>query len=139
MDAHRAARYLAKTQHARERLGQVAEWIARASTEPMARLATYKAFQEASEAAADLAAMMRVDSGDTPQDDRANFGALAERGEVARDAAARLQEATGLRNRLVHEYERLDDTVALRSIALLAPSVAAFLQEVDEWVASKRK
>lgn len=139
MDARRAARYLAKTQHGLERLAQVSDWLPRGGADPMARLATYKAFQEAAEAAADLAAMMRVDSGETPKDDRTNIAALAMHGDIPHDLADPLQLATGLRNRLVHEYEKLDDGIALRSIASLAPSLTTFLQGVDAWVASKRK
>lgn len=105
----------------------------------MPRLATYKAFQEAAEACADVAAMMRVDTGDVPKDDRTNFAALGERHVISASLVPMLQEATGLRNRLVHEYEKLDDAIALASVARLAGALTAFIVEVEAWLASRRK
>lgn len=105
----------------------------------MPRLATYKAFQEAAEACADVAAMLRVDAGEVPKDDRTNFASLAALHVIRSDLVAPLQEATGLRNRLVHEYERLDDGIALASLIRLSASLSAFIEEVEAWLASRRK
>lgn len=137
MDAPRAARYVDKIAHARRRLAQVDAWLADARKDERSALATFKAFQEAAEAAADLAAMSCVDAGRPARDDYANFARAAEQGVFTIALVKPLEEATGLRNRLVHEYDGVDPPRALEAIARLAPGIASFLQEVESWV-SKR-
>lgn len=110
------------------------EWVGQASKGAMARLATYKAFQEAAEAAADLAAMALVDSGKPARDDYANFDLAARAGICAEGLAAPLAESTGLRNVLIHEYDGIDVDRALAGIDRLAPAIEAFLTEVERWL-----
>lgn len=138
MDERRVARYLAKVDHARARLALVDEWLDAASKSTQAELATYHAFQVAAEASADLAAMMVVDAGQPSRDDRANFGLLVTAGSIPHALLAPLQEATSLRNRIVHEYDGVQPRLALASIRRLRPALGAFLDEVTRWISTPK-
>lgn len=48
--------------------------------------------------------------------------------------AEALHEITGLRNRLVHEYNGLDGEIALNSARRLAPKSNAAAKEVRTWL-----
>jgi uncharacterized protein YutE (UPF0331/DUF86 family) len=138
VDPSRVERYLDKLDHARERLGLVQAWTPKARTEAHWRLATYKAFQEAAEAIGDLVAMAVVDSGHPAKDDYRNVDLAVEEDALAPRLADPLAEATGLRNRLVHEYETLDDEIALESVEQLVEPMLEALAEVETWLDSRR-
>lgn len=138
MDARRGRRYADKLRHAREALADVVAWSDEAATDRKSRRAVYKAFQEACEAVSDLAAMLVVDAGITSRDDYLNLDAAAKALPSLVPHLAALKEATGLRNRLVHEYNGLDDGVALEAIGELVPAVDAFLAEVESWWTSQQ-
>lgn len=138
MDAARRARYLDKLAHADARLGLAEEWLGAARVSTKDRLAAYKAFQEAAEAATDLAAMAVADSGRVPKDDYMNLASCVELGLTSPALLPALRKAVGLRNRLVHEYNGIDDATALSSMEALAPKVREFLGGVERWLTSKR-
>lgn len=138
MEPSRLERYLDKLDHARERLSFVQAWSPKASGEAHWRLATYKAFQEAAEATSDLFAMAVVDSGKPAKDDYRNLDLAAEKGVIDEDRVDALAEATGLRNRLVHEYETLDEELAIDSIEHLVEPMRSALEEVETWLDRKR-
>lgn len=137
VDPERFERYVDKIDHARERLDLVDAWGAKAAGELHWRLATYKAFQEAAEALADILAMAVVDSGRPAKDDYKNISLAADRGIIDDAWLGPLGEATGLRNRLVHEYETLDDSIALTSMGDLIEPMRSALEEVEAWLNSK--
>ena len=134
VDASRAARYADKLAHASDRLSRFLEWAPAASGDLKARLAAYKAFQEASEALSDVVAMIVKDSGRVPKDDYTNLRLLEEASVLSTDAAGALREGNGLRNRLVHEYGGLVDDVALASGKRLCPLLASVIEEVRRWI-----
>jgi len=81
----RIKRYLRKLEHFSWRLSQVSDWISEVDEEvfvrdEMRKLATYKAFQEAVEAAMDIVAMICRDEGLVPEDDFTNVENLERRG-----------------------------------------------------------
>lgn len=137
MDPQRLRRYRDKLRHADEALGDVEAWLPEAGTDRKSRRAVYKAFQEACEAAADLAAMVAVDSGVSAKDDYLNFDEARKAGLDIERELSDLKEATGLRNRIVHEYNGLDDKVALEAMADLAPALRSFLEAVEAWLTSR--
>lgn len=95
------------------------------------RAGRYKAFQEAVEACLDLVAMMCKDLGIKPQDDYSNL----ERLNVLTEGSKKvLIEANGLRNHLVHRYNKRDDLLALESMRSLHSGVMAFGEEVEAWL-----
>lgn len=137
METARAERYLDKIDHARERLENVSEWSPRARQELHWKLATYKAFQESAEAISDLLAMAVVDSGHAAKDDYRNIDQAVSLDVISEQHADILTQATGLRNRLVHEYETLDDEIALVSMEELVGPMRRSLEEVTGWLKSR--
>ncbi len=81
------------------------------------RKAAEKLLQEVVEAAADVNAHLLVESGRAAPDDLySSFLGLAELGVLDPELARRLAPSAGLRNRLIHEYEQIDDGVVLASL-----------------------
>ncbi|NMA10987.1 MAG: DUF86 domain-containing protein, partial [Methanomicrobiales archaeon] len=95
-------------------------------TDRILRKAMYKEFQEAVEAAADICALMRRSLDSSAQDDYSNVDYLVEREIVSADLGKALKEANGLRNRLVHEYDGVNDRIAYASIARLTETLREF-------------
>ena len=119
-----------------KRAGQVQEWMGEVSEEDFleddkTKLAVYKAFQEAVEASLDLVAMMCKDLGITSQDDYSNLEKLTSLSAQSREV---LIEANGLRNHLVHRYNRRDDLLAMQSMKDLEGGIVAFGEEVEGWL-----
>jgi uncharacterized protein YutE (UPF0331/DUF86 family) len=136
MKPERAGRYRDKLDLIILRAGQAHSWLDEEDPEDFladdkTKLATYKAFQEAVEASMDLVAMMCKDLGSTPQDDYGNLDRLEVLGESSREV---LKEANGLRNHLIHRYNRRDDQLARQSMADLIPGIFAFTKEVAAWL-----
>ncbi len=136
MKTDRASRYRDKLNLITRRAEQIEGWLEQISAEEFleddrTRLASYKAFQEAVEASLDLVAMMCKDSGLVPQDDYSNLGGLSALEEMTR---AILIEANGLRNHLVHRYNRTDDLLAMESMKALLPGLETFSKEVEAWI-----
>lgn len=102
--------------------------------EKKTRLAVYKAMQEAAEAAMDIVAMILKDEGKLPKDDYTNVEEIFELEVIDKSTKEALNEANGLRNRLVHEYNMLSDDVALESIQCLLEPLDTFLEAVKRWM-----
>jgi uncharacterized protein YutE (UPF0331/DUF86 family) len=136
MKIERAGRYKDKLDLIFKRAGQAESWLEEVSAEVFleddkTKLASYKAFQEAVEASLDLVAMMCKDMGIQPQDDYSNLERLDDLGEGSKKV---LIEANGLRNHLVHRYNKRDDLLALDSMKGLLSGIMAFGEEVEAWL-----
>ncbi len=136
MKTDRVTRYKDKLNLATKRAEQIEFWLSPISREEFleddkTRLASYKAFQEMVEACLDIVAMMVKDSGVVPKDDYSNLENL---GELHKKTKKILIEANGLRNHLVHRYNRMDDLLALESMKALLPGIQSFCVEVEAWI-----
>lgn len=140
MEKSRLRRYLEKIEHIEERLDDIKTWLGEVEdireVEKKTKLAVYKAMQEIVEASMDIAAMILKDEGKLPKDDYTNEGGLFESNVIDISTKEALNEGNGLRNRLVHEYNRLSDAVALESIQCLLVQMANFLVAVKIWMKS---
>lgn len=134
MDPERLARYADKLDHAHQRLEAFEGWGAGPEAPLKDRLASYKALQEAFEALLDVVSMLVKDLGVPPKDNHTNVDELADRDIVSSTSAEALHEIAGLRNRLVHEYNGLDDGIALASARRLAPELRSATKEVRTWL-----
>jgi len=140
MDKSRLQRYLEKIEHIEERVGDIRTWLSEEEggdakgVDKKTRLAVYKAMQEAVEATMDIVAMILKDEGKLPKDDYTNVEGIYELEVIDRSIKEALNEANGLRNRLVHEYNRLSDDVALESIQCLLVPLDNFLEVVKRWM-----
>jgi uncharacterized protein YutE (UPF0331/DUF86 family) len=81
------------------------------------RKATERMLQELIEAAIDVNFHIIVESDKTPPDDYyQSFIKLGELGVISLALAQELAPSAGLRNRLVHEYDLLDNKTVLQSV-----------------------
>ena len=98
------------------------------------RKAIYKEFQEAVEAAMDICAMLRRKLNSSAQDDYSNIDYLHEKGVINSELKDKLKEANGLRNRLIHGYDRLEDEIACNSIKNLLDYLLKFSEVILDWI-----
>ena len=98
------------------------------------RKAIYKEFQEAVEAVSDVCAMLRRGLNSSAKDDYSNIEFLVEHGILEEKKAEKLKEANGLRNRLIHGYDRVDDETACYAIIELIEDLRDFSVAVLEWI-----
>ena len=140
VDETRRQRYLDKLVLVQLRRRQVEEWTSDLTGDLAAdartQLAVYKALQEIVESAMDLCAMRMRDIAQVAKDDYSNIDLLAQRGEISADLARVLREANGLRNRLVHTYDRIRDDLVLVFVRTRLPELVRLAEEVRPWTAT---
>ncbi|MBU4492590.1 MAG: DUF86 domain-containing protein [Euryarchaeota archaeon] len=68
------------------------------------------------------------------KDDYANIEALYQKNLIEEGLKNALAESNGLRNRLVHRYNTLDDTMAFESIQTLLPNFKYFTEVMEKWL-----
>lgn len=96
------------------------------------RKGTERLLQEAIEAAVDVATHLLVRSGrPAPADAYSSFLDLAAAGVLSAELARAMAPSAGLRNRLVHEYDDLDDALVLRAVQEALTLLPRFVAEVD--------
>ncbi|MFZ2070952.1 MAG: DUF86 domain-containing protein [Halobacteriota archaeon] len=98
------------------------------------RKALYKEFQEAVEAASDVCAMLRRGLNSSAKDDYSNIDFLVENGILELRIGEKIKEANGLRNRLIHGYDGVDDAPACYAITELIDDLKKFSVVVLEWI-----
>jgi len=141
MDIERTGRYKDKINFISERRQDIEDWLSGYDasdfiSDKKTRLAVYKAFQELVEASFDIAAMACKDFKIIPKDDYTNIDLLFEKKMIGSDLKNALSEANGLRNRLVHRYTDVDDSVAFESIMALLPEILHFSEVIEKWLKS---
>jgi len=139
MDSERLRRYIDKIEHIEERIEDIRTWLNEREDiremDKKTHLAVYKAMQEVVEASTDIVAMILKDEGKLPKDDYTNIEKLFELNIIDRSVKEALNEADGLRNRLVHEYNELNDEIALESIQSLLVQIEEFVEAaVKKWL-----
>ena len=138
MDNERLRRYIDKIEHIEERIVDIRTWLYEIEDikdiDKKTRLAVYKAMQEVVEASTDVVAMILKDEGKLPKDDYTNIEKLFELNIIDKSLKEALNEADGLRNRLVHEYNGLNDEIAIESIHCLLEPVENFVELVKKWM-----
>jgi uncharacterized protein YutE (UPF0331/DUF86 family) len=91
--------------------------------------------QESIEAAIDINANVVVEEGrPAPPDYYSSFGRAAEVGLMPADLALNLAPLSGLRNRLVHEYDVLDDQLVHRAVQDAVRLFPAYVLAVDAYL-----
>jgi len=98
------------------------------------KLAIYKAFQEVVEALMDIIAMICGDLCIGPKDDYTNIEVLVSEEIISLDYARILREANGLRNKLIHWYNKINDEIALKSIHRLRIPLRETIKVIIEWL-----
>lgn len=96
---------------------------------------TERLLQEVIEAAVDANLhLLRAMGAATPSDYYDSFIAIGKAGVVSSDLARRLAPAAGLRNRLVHEYDDIDDQIVLKAVAEARSMLADFVAGVERFL-----
>jgi len=98
------------------------------------RKAIYKEFQEAVEAVSDVCAMVRRGLNSSAKDDYSNIDFLVEKDILEERMGLKLKEANGLRNRLIHGYNGVNDETACYAIKELIGDLRAFSLVMLEWI-----
>jgi len=96
------------------------------------RKGTERVLQEMIEAAMDIATHVLVQTGRAaPADGRAAFLELGSAAVISPELARALAPAVGLRNRLVHEYEEIDDQIVLGAVDEARSLFPRFILEIE--------
>ncbi|MFQ6124674.1 MAG: DUF86 domain-containing protein [Candidatus Heimdallarchaeota archaeon] len=132
----RYTRYLDKITHCKQRIKNIEEWTkeVNAIEDERTRLAIYKAAQEVVESIMDLLAMILKDAEKLPKDDYTNIQLVYEENLISKAEKDLLNEANGFRNRLVHDYNGLNDRIAFTALKRLLPGFNDLLRKVKQWI-----
>lgn len=96
---------------------------------------TEKLLQEVVEAAVDANLhILRALGAATPGDYYESFVAVGREGVIPSQLAVRLAPAAGLRNRLVHEYDAIDDATVLNAVGQARRSFADYAGAVETYL-----
>lgn len=92
--------------------------------------------QETIEAAVDTNLhLLRAAGHATPSDYYGSFVQAGARGVIPVELAVQLAPAAGLRNRLVHEYDAIDDAIVLRAVGETRAQFAAYVVAIERYLA----
>ncbi len=140
MNVQRKLRYKEKLSHLSEFFTNFGQWMDDYSHEKetpgklKTKFAMYHMGQLCVEVMTDIASMMLKDLKHIPKDDYANFKKLQEINTISGTLAKRLAEADGLRNRLAHDYNRIDEEIAIEGLENVKETVTQFSDVVDNWL-----
>ena len=99
------------------------------------RKAVERLLQEVVEAAVDVNLhVLRTLEVELPGDYYTSFIELGRRGVIAQELAEQLAPAAGLRNRLVHEYDTIDDSIVLDAVGLANHDFRAFVTAIEGYL-----
>ena len=100
---------------------------------------TERLLQETIEAAVDAGHhLLRALGAAAPADYHGAFVALGDAGVIPAPLARALAPAAGLRNRLVHEYDAIDDAIVLAAVATAREQFSAFVRAVEDFLSVER-
>jgi len=102
------------------------------------RKATERLLQELIEAAIDINIHLIVESGHAvPDDYYESFIRAGELKIISLDLAQKLAPSAGLRNRLVHEYDRLDHVMVLKAVNMAEELYSKYVKEINDYLSKK--
>ena len=102
------------------------------------RKATERLLQELIEAAIDINIHMIVQTGHTvPDDYYESFIRVGELKIISLDLAQKLAPSAGLRNRLVHEYDRLEHSMILKAVNMAEELYSKYVKEINDYLSKE--
>ena len=97
-----------------------------------------RAFQLASEDLLDICNLIISDEGfGIPTDSKDSIRKLSKNGVIPESLSSRLEELIGFRNLLVHQYGRVDDSMAYSFLYLESKDLYEFIDVIDKYIKSK--
>jgi len=79
----------------------------------------------------DITAMLVKDLGSMPRDDYENIETLYEKGLIDKEFAENLKKLNGLRNILVHRYNKVDENLVVRELNNIKEILNKFIDVVE--------
>ncbi len=141
MDKERIKRYNEKLEHLNQMLENLKKWTKNIRENEFSekldltvQYAIYYAFSTSVEASTDLVAMIVKDLKIITKDDYSNIDILKDKKIINYDLAKKLKEANGLRNRVIHGYNKLDEVHAYGSIIGLLDDIEKFKEAISKWL-----
>ena len=141
MEEERIKRYNDKLEYLNQTIENLNEWTESIdSKEFVERLelqkqyGIYHAFQIGIEIITDLISMIVKDIKLMPKDDYSNINTVKNKKIINVELAAKLREANGLRNRIVHDYNGLDNEIAYNRLKNLLKYFQEFKVKAKEWL-----
>jgi len=132
---HRQKRYKQKIDYARDRISDLEDWLyAEDIKEKKTFFASEKSFQEVVECLADIFSMIISDLELVVNDDYSNIGKLEEKKILSEENAAICIEANGLRNRVVHRYNHVDEKKFIESGRDLIPKLIKVFDDIENYL-----
>lgn len=103
--------------------------------DPYSKGAAERFFQKMVEAAADINAHLVAELGrEAPEDYYRSFTRLADLGVISATLAESVAPFTGVRNRLVHEYDQIDDARVLAAIGQAQSLIPRYIDETERYL-----
>lgn len=130
MEKERLERYREKINLAKKRLSQSEEWLM--YRDEKTKLACYKSFQEAIEAITDIIAMILANKNKIVRDDYSNIEETKEIFDLDKKEIEVLKEANGLRNRIIHKYNNIDEEIIKESIKRILHPLNQILNKLEK-------
>ena len=125
MEEERIKRYNDKLEYLNQTIKNLNDWTENLdskefieSLELQKQYGIYHAFQIGIEIITDLISMIVKDVKLIPKDDYSNINIIKNKKIVNSDLAAKLREANGLRNRIVHDYNGVDNELAYNRLRI---------------------
>lgn len=102
------------------------------------RKATERLLQELIEAAIDINIHMIVETGHTvPDDYYESFIRAGELKIISLDLAQKLAPSAGLRNILVHEYDRLEHSIVLKAVNMAEELFPQYIKAINDYLSKE--
>ena len=99
------------------------------------RKGTERLLQELIESAIDINTHLIIQKGyDAPEDYYQSFTKLGEIGVLPQELAGKLAPSAGLRNRLVHRYEALEDARILEGVEMAEALYPLYIQGIEQFL-----
>jgi len=122
----RKERYLEKINFILDKIEDIPEF-----EDEIKRDAAFYRMQVAIEAAMDIIAMLTKDLGGDVKDDYANISFLVEKKILDKDLGERLKELNGLRNVIVHRYNKIDEEIVEEKREFVFETLNEFVEMVE--------
>jgi uncharacterized protein YutE (UPF0331/DUF86 family) len=114
--------------------GVFAEDLVAYEADPVRRRAAERLLQLVVEVAVDVNTHVAAELGQIPEDSHHSFVLAGELGLIRPDLATALAPSAGLRNRLVPEYEALDDRLVHAAVGAALRDYPDYLRQVMEFL-----
>jgi uncharacterized protein YutE (UPF0331/DUF86 family) len=109
------------------------------TTDRFRQKGTERLLQEVVECAVDINVhLLRARGRDAPPDYFRSFIRLGEAGDIPPELAAALAPSAGLRNRLVHEYDAIDDEIVLEAVREARAQYGRYVEAIERVLTEPR-